>query len=92
MRSSFDIPLGCNSSTSAAVSSTRRSVLLGAQAAACAYGQKAYPGKYRWNEELMDHQRNLEVSAWAIWGLKKTVFNSVDYGTVVIATYAAAHT
>jgi hypothetical protein len=32
------------------------------------------------------------VSAWTIHGLKKTAYNSVDYGTVVVSTYAAAHT
>jgi hypothetical protein len=30
------------------------------------------------------------VSAWSIWGLKKTIFNSVDFGTVIISSYAAA--
>jgi hypothetical protein len=29
------------------------------------------------------------VSAWSIWGMKKTVFNSVDFGTVVLSTYAS---
>ena len=23
--------------------------------------------KFRWNEELYDHKRRLEVSAWSIW-------------------------
>jgi hypothetical protein len=27
---------------------------------------------YRWNEELFDHKRRMEVSAWTIHGLKKT--------------------
>lgn len=92
IRKAIDIPLGVNSSTGAAVSNTRRSVLLGAQAATMAFGQKNSPGKYRWNEELFDHKRRLEVSAWSIWGLKKTQFNSTDFGTVVVSTYAAAHT
>lgn len=92
LRSSQDVPLGCNSATpTTAVANTRRAVLLGAQAAAIAYGQNNYgPSKYRWNEELLDHKRKLEVSAWAIWGMKKTVFNSADFGTVVVSTWAAA--
>lgn len=91
LRVSQDVPLGVNSSTSAAVSSTRRAVLLGAQAAVVAFGKNDYgPMKYRWNEELLDHKRKLEVSAWSIWGLKKTVLNSSDFGTVVVSTYAAA--
>jgi len=94
LRSSQDIPLGCNSSTpTTAVSNVRRAVLLGSQAAVIAYGQNNYgPSKYRWNEELLDHKRKLEVSAWSIWGLKKSVFASADFGTVVISTYAAAST
>jgi hypothetical protein len=32
------------------------------------------------------------VSALSIWGMKKTRFNGVDYGTIVMSTYAAAHT
>jgi len=90
LRSTQDIPLGVNSSTGAAVSSTRRAVLLGAQACVAAYGQKNGAGKYRWNEELFDHKRRLEVSAWSIMGLKKTVFNSADFGCLTISTYAAA--
>jgi len=91
LRSSQDVTLGVNSSTGAAVSNTRRAVLLGAQACVIAYGQNNYgPSKYRWNEELLDHKRKLEVSAWSIWGMKKTVFNSADFGVVVVSTYAAA--
>lgn len=91
LRSSQDVTQGVHSSTGAAQTSVRRAVLLGAQAAMCAYGQNNYgPSKFRWNEELLDHKRNLEVSAWSIWGMKKTVFNSADFGTVVVSTWAAA--
>lgn len=91
LRSSQDVPLGCNSSTpTTAVASTRRAVLLGAQSAVVGYGQNGGPKRFRWNEELLDHKRKLEVSSWSIFGLKKTVFNSADFGTVVISTYAAA--
>lgn len=94
LRSSQDIPKGCNSATpTTAVNNTRRAVLLGAQAAVIGYGRQEGQNKdtrYRWNEELLDHKRKLEVSAWSIWGLKKSVFNSADFGTLVISTYAAA--
>ncbi len=93
LRVSQDIPRGCNSSTpTTAVASTRRAVLLGAQSAVCAYGQGGSANKYRWNEELLDHKRKLEVSAWAIMGMKKTVFNSSDFGSIVVSTYATAAT
>lgn len=91
LRSSQDVTQGVNSSSGAAVTTVRRAVLLGSQACMCAFGQNNYgPSKYRWNEELLDHKRKLEVSAWSIWGMKKTVFNSEDFGTVVISTYANA--
>ena len=71
-------------------------VLLGAQACTIGYGQRDNPTKYRWNEELFDHKRRMEVSAWAIWGMKKVQFGTpggtVDFGSVAISTYAAAHT
>jgi N4-gp56 family major capsid protein len=91
LRQSQDVTQGVNGSTGAAITTVRRAVLLGAQAAVVGYGQANYgPTKYRWNEELLDHKRLLEVSAWSIWGLKKTVFNSADFGTVVVSTYATA--
>lgn len=91
LRQSFDVTNGI-SAAGAVVSTVKRAVLLGGQAAMIAFGQDNGPNKYRWNEELFDHKRRLEVSAWTIHGLKKTRYNSADYGTVVVSTYAAAHT
>jgi N4-gp56 family major capsid protein len=91
LRQSFDVTNGV-SNAGAAQTNVFRAVLLGGQAVMMAFGQKDSPGKYRWNEELFDHKRRLEVSAWTIHGMKKTQFNSIDYGTVVISTWAAAHT
>lgn len=89
MRSSFDVAPGI-SAAGVTVATVRRAVLLGGQACMMAFGQRNSPNKYRWNEELFDHKRRLEVSAWTIHGLKKTQYNSVDYGVIVISTYAAA--
>lgn len=94
LRVSQDVTTGCNSSTGAAIATVRRAVLLGGQAAVIAYGRKGgSAGRYRWNEELLDHKRKLEVSAWAIAGMKKSVWvnlagSSQDFGTVTISTYA----
>lgn len=90
LRVSQDVTPGVRSDTGAAISTVRRAVLLGAQSAVCAFGKNGGQDRARWNEELLDHKRKLEVSAWQIWGLKKSVWNSVDFGTVVISTYAAA--
>jgi N4-gp56 family major capsid protein len=93
LRSSQDVTMGVSGADGTSISTVRRAVLLGAQAAVCGFGQNnSGPNKYRWNEELLDHKRKLEVSAWSIWGIKKTVFNSADFGTVVVSTYAAAST
>lgn len=74
---------------SAYVDNTRRAVLCGAQSAVVAFGQK-YTGdqKFKWVEDMFDYERELGVSAQCVWGLKKTVFNSVDFGTIVIPTLA----
>lgn len=91
LRVSQDTTLGVNSSSGVAVSNTRRAVFLGAQAAVVGYGGSTPSGgtRYRWSEELLDHERELEVGAWSIWGLKKCRFNSADFGTIVVSTYAA---
>ena len=86
------ITQGVNSSTGAAISTVRRAVLLGAQAVSLAYGKDGGPTTYNWNEELLDHKRVLEVSTFAIWGMKKNVFDSADFSVIVGSTYAAAHT
>lgn len=89
LRRSQDVTRGMHHTTFASDADTRRAVLLGAQAAMCAYGRKDYgPNKYRWNEELLDHKRKLEVSSWSVWGLKKAIFNSVDHGCMVLSTYS----
>lgn len=41
-------------------------------------------------EKDFDYGNQLGVSAGCIFGMKKTRFNSVDYGVVVMSTYAAA--
>lgn len=92
LKPAVDVTPGVHSVNGTAVANTRRAVLCGAQAGVVAYGQKHQDNKLRWNEELLDHKRKLEVSAWSIFGMKKARFNSVDYGTVVISTWAQAHT
>lgn len=92
LKSSFDVTTGVNSTTAAAIATVRRAVLLGAQAAVIGYGMKHAGGKYLWNEELFDHKRRLEVSALGVWGVKKARFNGIDYGVIVMSTWAQQHT
>lgn len=84
---------GVNSTTGAAVANTRRAVLCGAQAAMFATGRDADAGqadKFTWVEEDFDYGNQLGVSGGSIFGLKKTRFNSKDFGTFVASTYSPA--
>jgi len=92
------LPLGVHSTTSAAVASTRRAVMCGANAAMIGFGGDNSDTRYNWVEKKFDYDNQLGVSAGAIWGLKKSVYapesgstNQEDYGTMVVPTYAAAH-
>jgi N4-gp56 family major capsid protein len=89
IRESENLPKAVNASSGALIDNTRRAVFLGAQAGVAAFGMDKSLGRYRWNEELYDHKRKLEVSGWTIWGMKKTIFNSKDFGVITIPTYAA---
>lgn len=69
---------------------TRRGFLMGAQAGAFGVGQDNTPEKMSWVEELFDYENQLGVAAGMIFGAKKTVFNSIDFGTIAISSYVTA--
>ena len=91
LHESVRVTNGVHSSTGAAQTSTRRAVLCGAQAAVMGFGQGHSFKEFDWYEELFDYGNQLGVKAGAIGGLKKSVFNSVDFGTITMSTYAVAH-
>jgi len=64
----------------------RRAVLLGAQAAAIAFGKRGSSERFTMVEETFDYQRELGVAAKTILGIKKTVFNGSDFGVVVMSS------
>lgn len=68
---------------------TRRAVFCGAQAISLAWGQ-GYSEAPKYEEELFDYQRQFGVSVQTIIGAKKMQFNSKDFGSIVMSTYAAA--
>ncbi|MGI9507171.1 MAG: DUF4043 family protein, partial [Geminicoccaceae bacterium] len=70
----------------------RRAVFCGAQSAWTAFGQGFGPGRFNWVEKLFDYDEELGVSAGCVGGLKKSRFNSKDFGTILIPTYAPANT
>lgn len=83
------VPYGVHSTSGAAQTLTRRAIFCGAQSLGAAFGKGGGKNKFKWVEELFDYERELGVRSSFIAGLKKTVYNSVDYGTIVLPTYAA---
>jgi N4-gp56 family major capsid protein len=83
-------PHGVNASTGAAITTVRRAILCGAQAAAICFGQDYSFEKFDWNEELFDYGNQLGVEAGNIFGIKKLRFNTADFSTIVIPTYSNA--
>ena len=68
-----------------------RAILCGAQAAVLAFGQDNGGNKVSYVEELFDYGNQLGVSAGMIWGLKKSVFNSLDFSVITIYTTGVAN-
>lgn len=89
LHESTRVPQGVNSSSGAPISTVRRSIFAGAQAACIAFGRGDGFGSYNWAEELDDYGNQLGVAAGSIYGLKKTRYNSEDFGAMVLSTYAA---
>jgi len=69
-------------------SNVKFNVFCGAQAACFATGRRDSDSQMKWVEELFDYENQLGVSAGMIWGLKKTVFNSIDFGTIVCMSHS----
>lgn len=65
-----------------------RSLFLGRQAAVVAYGT-AGGLRYSWEENTKDYGNEPTVASGFIGGIKKTVFNSRDFGVISIDTAAA---
>jgi N4-gp56 family major capsid protein len=66
----------------------KRAIFFGAQAASISVGMNNMPEKMTWVEEYFDYQRQLGVSAGMIFGVKKMVFNSLDFGVIAMPSYA----
>jgi len=66
-----------------------RALFLGAQAGLIAYGQGGGPQRYSWNEEKDDRGNALAITAGTIFGVKKTRFNSADFGVIAVDSYCA---
>ena len=67
-----------------------RALFLGEQAAVCAFGSPGSDMRFDWHEETSDNGNQVVISTSAIFGIKKTTFNSLDYGVISLDTAAAA--
>jgi N4-gp56 family major capsid protein len=68
--------------------SAYRGVFAGAQAALWASGGDGSDSSMSWSEEMFDYGNKLGVSAGRIYGCKKAVFNSQDFGVITMATHS----
>lgn len=75
----------------AVTANTKRAVLCGAQSVSMGFGRSNSPGRMTWIEELFDYKNQFGVSAGCIAGMKKNVFNSIDFSVITISSYAVAH-
>ena len=98
IRVSSRITPGVSSADGTSVASTRRAVFCGAGALVMADGgQEGGETTYSWAEETDDFGSQQSCAASRMWGLKKSVYTpasgtSQDHATIVMASYAAAHT
>lgn len=67
-----------------------RALFLGAQAGMIAYGQNSSPGRFNWVEEADDRKNALAIAAGAIYGIKKSRYNSKDFSVYALDTYCAS--
>lgn len=67
-----------------------RSLFLGEQALAFAWGQSGSGMRFQWHEETRDNGNVLVITTHSIFGIKKVIFNGLDYGVMALDTAAAA--
>jgi len=92
IHSDIRVTTGANAATPTTPNTNvRRAVLVGAQAACAAFGRDNSAERFSWVESLFDYGNQLGVSAGNIFGIKKTVFNSQDYASIVTSSWAVSH-
>jgi len=64
-----------------------RALFLGAQAGLLAYGKGGGAQRYTWHEETDDRGNALAITAGTIFGVKKSQFNSKDFGVFALDSY-----
>lgn len=84
------VPWGSTSSTlGVGTANIARAIFCGAQAGVMAVGQDTDTGLgATWYEEMFDYGNQLGVAAGVIYGIKKSAFNSADFGTITLSSYS----
>ena len=67
-----------------------RALFLGEQALAFAWGNSGKGMRFQWHEETRDNGNVMIISTHCIFGIKKVVFNGLDYGVIAYDSAAAA--
>lgn len=88
LHEAFRVPNGSSGTNSHAT--TRRALLCGAQAGVIGFGRENGMNRMTWFEDTFDYGNQFGVAAGLIWGAKKNVFNSADFATIAIDTYATS--
>jgi N4-gp56 family major capsid protein len=91
LHSSARLPQAISGSAAVAITNTRVAAFCGAQAVGMAFGRDNGPERFNWVEDFFDYDNQFGVAAGCIAGMKKLVFNSADFATIQVNTYAAAH-
>lgn len=63
-------------------------VLCGAQALCYGTGRRDSDNQMKWVEEMFDYENQLGVLAGMIFGMKKAVYNSIDFSTIVVMSHS----
>ena len=81
---------GINDAVDTALPNVYRGVFCGAQSAVIGWGRLGgNPERFRWVEKMFDYDREYGVMAGCLAGIKKLIFNSLDFATIVVSTYGA---
>lgn len=65
-----------------------RALFLGEQAGVCAFGSPGTGMRFDWHEEMADRGNQVVITTSSIFGVKKTRFNSMDFGLISLDTAA----
>lgn len=89
LHESTRIPIITGTPASGAAAAFRRSIFCGAQAGVMAFGKKTPDHTdLSWREQEFDYGDKIGVKAGSVFGIKKTQFNSVDFGVIACSGYA----